>query len=336
MRSLRTGPSVHHACALALALVGCNDHRYGFFGDTDGGVTTGAETTTDGPTTTVSPTTVQPTTLPPTTITTETTVTTTPPPTVTSVTSVTTEGTGCGFFVLPAAVPTQGFASLAGQPDAFALGCGGAGGSDVAFLWRAPFTGRFVVDTLGSNVDTLLGVLDGECAGVELACDDDGGPDLTSRVEVDLFEGQAVTFVVDSFSAGFGDVVLNVAEVPIDATCPDDDFGTQLPLTAPGQTAGASNVRVGSCGGFDAPEIEALWTAPFAGLYRFEIVESDFDPVMYLQAGACGAPELICSDDGVSLNPAFDVFLETFQPVLIVVDGAGGSSGSFTLSVSLL
>ena len=339
MRKARPRPRLLLACAFALA--GCNDHRYGFFGDTEGAATSVGETTEGpSPTTTVTPTTVSPTTTPTTiTTTTESTATTattatTIPSTVTSATA-TTGVPGCGSLVLPSQVPVQGFASLVGQPDSFGLSCGTFGGSDVAFLWRAPFTGRFRVDTAGSTVDTIVGALDSECAGLELACADDSGPDLSGQIELDLLGGQVVTFVVDSFGVGVGDVVLNIAEVPVDSKCPDGDFGTQLPLTIPGQTAGAPNVRLGSCGGFDAPEIEALWTAPVAGFYRFEIVESDFDPLMYLLFGACDAPELACSADGNGVNPVIDVFLDTVQPVVIVVDGQSGTSGKFTLSVTM-
>ncbi len=319
-------------CALLLA--GCNDHRYGFFGDTEGAATSSGETT-GGPTTTDGPTTLPPGTVTlPTTITTETTVTTSPPP-VTVTSETTSGGTVCGQLVLPSEVPTQGFASLVGQPDGFGLSCGSFGGSDVAFVWRAPFGGRFVAETSGSTVDTIVGVLDSECFGPELACDDNGGTDLGGRVEVDLFAGQVVTFVVDSFSAGVGDVVLTIGEAPIDSKCPDGDFGSQLPLTIPGQTAGAPNIRSSVCGGFDGPEIEALWTAPSPGVFHFEIVESDFDPVLYLLAGSCDAFELVCVDDANGVNPALDAFLEAGQPVVIVVDGVG-SSGNFTLSVTQL
>lgn len=322
-------------CALLLA--GCNDHRYGFFGDSEGIAVTDGETT-GGPTTTMSPTTVSPTTLPPTTmspttLTTETSLTTLPP---TSVTSMTSGGTACGELALAPEVPVQAFAPLASQPDSFTLSCGSFGGSDVAFVWRAPFTGRFVADTAGSSVDTILGVISGECNGPELGCNDDGTPDLGGRVEVDLFGGQIVTFVVDSFASGVGEVVLTIDEVPIDDTCPDGDFGIELPLTIPGQTAGAANVRGSSCGGLDGPEIEALWTAPFSALYHFEVTDSDFDPVMYLLDGSCGGPELICSDDANGLNPAFNLFVGASQSVVIVVDGAGGSAGKFTLSVTQL
>lgn len=331
-------------CALALA--GCNDHRYGFFGDTEGeGGTTEATGTTT--VTTLSPTTLPPTTLP-TTLTDPTTTTTDPtlpttittPATVTSVVTTdvtdTTGGIPCGDLFLPSEVPTQGFGTLLGQPDAFALSCGGIGGSDLAFVWTAPFTGKFLVETAGSNVDTLLGVIDGVCFGPELRCDDDGAPDQTSRVEVDLFGGQTVTFVVDSFSQGFGDVVLTVSEVPIDSKCPDGDFGSAVPFQTTGQTAGAPNVRAAFCGGDTAPEIEALWTAPFEGTFTFQVTEADFDPVLYLLGGDCSLPEFECSDDFDGLNPRIDVLLPAGQQVIIVVDGAGGQSGKFSLLIDQL
>lgn len=340
-------PASTLACALALA--GCNDHRYGFFGDTEGGGgSTDAESSTTG-FSTLSPTTLPPTTLPtttPTTLTTDPTTTTGDPTgpstvTVTTVTvttdpTATTGGIECGVLTLPPEVPVQGFGTLGGQPDGFSLTCGGIGGSDLSFVWTAPFSGRFLVETLGSNFDSVLAVLDGVCFGPELGCDDDGAPDLTSRVEVDLFAGQTVTFVVDSFMQNVGDVALTVSEVPVESVCPDGDFGSQVPFVTSGQTAGAANLRSGFCGGESSPEIEALWTAPVDGLFRFEVTESDFDPLMYILAGSCDAPEFDCIDDFNGVNPRIELFLGAGQPVIVVVDGSGGSSGKFTLQIDLV
>lgn len=325
-------------CAFALAA--CSDHRYGFFPETDGdagssSISSTEPTTTTLSPTTISPTTVQPTTSPPPTTTPPTTITTdTDTATVTTdPTSATTSGVECGQIVLAPEVPQQFFGSLGGQGDSFSLICGGVGGSDLALVWRAPFTGRFQVDTIGSSFDTLVGVIDGTCFGKELACDDDAGGNLNSRVEVDLFAGQAVTIVVDSFNQSFGEFVVNITEVPIDTQCPDTAFEPIVPLVMPGQTAGAPNVRAGSCGGADGPEIEAEWFPPFDGLFHFEVIEADFDPVMYLLLNSCDGPELKCSDDAFGLFPGFDIELAGGEPVVIVVDGAA-SSGKFTLSIS--
>jgi hypothetical protein len=331
-------------CALALA--GCNGHRYGFFGDTDGeGGSTDAETNTTDMTT-LSPTTVQPTTVQPTTITdptttTDPTVTATVPTSITETTNPTTTvdptgGLECGELVLPSEVPVQGFGALAGQGDGFALSCGGVGGSDLSFVWVAPFSGRFLVETAGSTFDTLLAVIDGFCFGPELGCNDDGAPDLTSRVEVDLFAGQTVTFVVDSFQQGPADVVVTVTEVPVVDECPDGDFGSTVPFQTSGQTAGAPNLRAAFCGGESSPEIEALWTAPFDGVFRFQVTESDFDPLMYILAGSCFDGEFDCSDNANGLLPQIDLFLVAGQPVIVVIDGQSGTSGKFSLLIELI
>lgn len=340
---MRSGPIVSSLVG-ALALAGCNGHRYGFFGDTEGeGGSTDAETdTTD--TTTLSPTTVQPTTIPPTTITDPTTTTdptitatATVPTSITDTTSPTTvdptSGLECGELVLPSEVPVQGFAGLGGQTDMFSLSCGGVGGADLSFVWVAPFTGRFLVETAGSTFDTLLAVIDGFCFGPELGCNDDGAPDLTSRVEVDLFAGQTVTFVVDSFQQGPSDVVLTVSEVPVVDNCPDGDFGALVPFQTSGQTAGAPNIRASFCGGESSPEIEATWTAPIDGLFRFQVTEADFDPLMYILAGGCFDPEFDCSDNVNGLLPQMDLFLFAGQQVVVVIDGAGGTAGKFSLSI---
>src|SRR5437899_115849 len=55
--------------------------------------------------------------------------------------------------------------------------CGGGGGinaPDATFLYTAPVTGSYTIDTAGSSFDTILSVRS-TCAGSELACNDDSG-----------------------------------------------------------------------------------------------------------------------------------------------------------------
>jgi hypothetical protein len=91
---------------------------------------------------------------------------------------------------------------------------------DVTHEFTAPAAGSYTFDTVGSNFDTVLYVLD-SCSGQELACDDDVilGVVRTSEVTVDLAANQTVIVVVDAFSqsqlyyAGYNftwDYVLNV------------------------------------------------------------------------------------------------------------------------------
>jgi hypothetical protein len=86
------------------------------------------------------------------------------------------------------------------------------GAPDVTFLWTAPGTGTFQIDTHDSDFDTVLWVLDGTCAGRELACnDDDENIDFipTSILTVDLTAGQQVVIVVSGLEAS-GNYVLHI------------------------------------------------------------------------------------------------------------------------------
>jgi hypothetical protein len=83
-------------------------------------------------------------------------------------------------------------------------------GPENGYSFSAPATGTFTFDTIGSATDTVLHVHDGSCVGLELACDDDAGGNLTSLLSVGLTQGQAVVVFVDSFSSG-GPYVLHVA-----------------------------------------------------------------------------------------------------------------------------
>jgi hypothetical protein len=244
-----------------------------------------------------------------------------------------TGGIECGELQLDTSVPVQSFASLQGQGDGFSLTCGGIGGSDLSFIWTPPFTGRFQFDTIGSNFDSLLGVVEGACFGKELGCDDDNGGNLTSLLQLDLVVGQTVTIVIDSFGQSIGEVVLNVSEVPIPNECPDAFFDPIVPIAIDGQTLGASDARTGSCAGADSPDIEALWTAPFEGLFSFRVVDADFDPSLYLLDSSCDGPELACNDDSAGLLPAVTAFLFAGQSVVVVVDGTGGQAGKFVLQI---
>ena len=97
-------------------------------------------------------------------------------------------------------LPATVTGTSAGEDSEFGGTCGGGGAPDIAFLFTAPFDGDFIFDTFGSSFDTVLYVLDGECGGPQLACNDDGiGTTTLSAVSVTLVEGQMVTAVVDAF-----------------------------------------------------------------------------------------------------------------------------------------
>ncbi|MBO6935086.1 MAG: hypothetical protein JJ863_08920 [Deltaproteobacteria bacterium] len=89
------------------------------------------------------------------------------------------------------------------------LDCGGSDAPDVTVAWTAPSTGTFAISTLGSDYDTLIGVLAG-CGGEELACNDDGEEDLTSYLELSAIAGTQYIIVLTGFSDDAGNARLSI------------------------------------------------------------------------------------------------------------------------------
>ncbi|MBZ0118554.1 MAG: hypothetical protein K8H88_16240, partial [Sandaracinaceae bacterium] len=121
--------------------------------------------------------------------------------------------------------------STTGRPNQQRGSCGGAGAPDVVYSWRAPSSGRFVIDTVGSSYDTLLYVLGPVCSAPELACNDDtSGIGTQSRVAVAVTAGQELTIVVDGFGSSNGSYALNIRPAPTPEQCGNgaDDDGDGL------------------------------------------------------------------------------------------------------------
>ena len=78
-------------------------------------------------------------------------------------------------------------------------------GSSVWYNWVAPATGSLVLDTFGSDFDTVLVVGQGNSVGslTELAYNDDYS-DLTSRVELSVTQGQTYRIAVKGYDGTRG------------------------------------------------------------------------------------------------------------------------------------
>ena len=88
-------------------------------------------------------------------------------------------------------------------------GCAGTA-RDVIYRWTAPEAGEYTIDTFGSDYDTVLLVMDGNCGEVEIACNDDA-QQLQSSVTVgDVEAGAIYTIVVAGFRGRSGNHVLNI------------------------------------------------------------------------------------------------------------------------------
>ncbi len=97
----------------------------------------------------------------------------------------------------------------AGEP----LHCGNVGGSSVWFLWRAPYSGRFIVSTVGSDFDTLLAIYKGSSlSGLNsVASNDDAQMNVrASWLTINAINNEEYYIAVDGFNGASGNIVLTI------------------------------------------------------------------------------------------------------------------------------
>jgi hypothetical protein len=231
-------------------------------------------------------------------------------------------------------------AALDGTSDAASASCGNPAAPDVLFGFTAEAAGAYTFATRGSAIaDTVLAVLDGSgCDGAELACNDDDGGELDSRVTVELAAGQSVTLLVESWDDEPGEVALAVSrDAPAEvASCTPFAVTDALPLTVSGQVQGDAGALEPSCALFGSHgEVVYELVAPDDGTYRFDTRGSEADTILQLLDGDCSGAELACNDDpdDGELSAQLEVPLVAGQHVLLVVDSFDGA-GSYVLGVA--
>ncbi len=261
------------------------------------------------------------------------------PTTVTTTPTTTIDPTGdpvCPTFDLGSSVPNSVSSVIDDETDQFSGSCGGAA-VDAVLSFVAPADGDYTFATAGTNYDTVLYVLDGVCGGAELACNDDTA-DTSSAVSLHLFEGQAISVVIDGFSPGVSGawhIDVDVAQ----SSCPDGELGSELPVSAADSTQGAADVLSPACVLDDGPERSWLWTAPHAGVFTFDSDGGELFSAVYLRDGVCDGSELAC--DAGTFEPTSGISgvvtsLAAGQVVTVVVDGLFGASGFVQLNIDEL
>jgi hypothetical protein len=102
-------------------------------------------------------------------------------------------------------------------------------------------------------------------------------------------------------------------------------FGTNL---------GESDTLEPSCGP-GGPDLTWWWTAPATGIYEISTVGSDFDTVLAVLDATCDGIELACDDDGGGDGQAVVTLAATGgQTYVILLDGFGGATGNYQLSIA--
>lgn len=244
----------------------------------------------------------------------------------------------CPAELLDGPLPITIDADSTEQIDELAGSCGGGSAPELAYTFTAPSAGEYTFDTGGSEIDTVLYLLDGVCEGPELRCDDDGlAGSNASLTSVGLEAGQTITVVVDAFGVSGGPVRLTISEGTV--ACPAQQLGPGLPQMALDQTIVATDQFESSCGTPDEGDQAIAFTAPTAGIYRFDTAGSDFDTTLFVLDGTCEGSELACNDDAPSTfdgQSALALPLAAGQDVTAIVEGYLGATGTFALNVDRL
>ena len=130
----------------------------------------------------------------------------------------------CDPIDLGSATGEVAVGSTEGESDDIDATCAQYDSVEIEFAWTAPNTASYQIDTFGSTYDTALLILDEDCYGEQLACNDDFS-ELQSAVLVDLAAGQTIMVAVDGFGGAKGDYVLNIVEAVPGSCCEAGFFG---------------------------------------------------------------------------------------------------------------
>ncbi len=225
---------------------------------------------------------------------------------------------------------------------------GGSGGRSVWFRWAAPAAGRVLVQTCGSEIDTLLGVYTGSSVGTlnPVAVNDDSGSEEcghgASALGFDAVAGSPYFVAVDAKGGAEGAYNLDLRQVPA-----NDSFENPLALSGRRVLEPGSNLRAtkqsgepnhaGSSGG---ASVWFRWSPAQTGTYRIDTCGSAIDTLLGVYRGsAVNALTEVASDNSsggescgagsskLSLNATAG---ESFR---IAIDGIGGTQGAFRLRI---
>ncbi|MBC8071531.1 MAG: hypothetical protein IAG13_24600 [Deltaproteobacteria bacterium] len=173
-------------------------------------------------------------------------------------------------------------------------------------------------DACGNN---LIDGMDETCDGIDLA-----GEDCATQ-------GYAFGELACTDECAFGLGSCNDV-----GACIEQNLGTALGTAiATGSTVGEDEDLAQDCGADGAVDAVLMWTAPAAGSYRFDTVDSAYDTVLSLHPG-CDAAPTACNDDlGFADNRDSRIVrdIAAGEVVVIAVSGYKGGTGDWVLSVEL-
>ncbi len=252
------------------------------------------------------------------------------------------------------AVPVTG-SSISGctmeaTPDSVPL-CGGtvntASGKGVWVAWTPTCSGNVIMDTFGSDFDTVLSVHT-DCSGAAgsmVACNDDGfpGPDPLSLLTFNYTAGTTYLINIRGYGLASGNFNLRINQWQV----PSNDACTSPITVAPNSSYAFANCNAttdagisnGCASSFVTRDVWYRFTAPAAGVFSLDTNGSTFDTILSVFAGsACPAATAVACDDdgGAGSASAVSMNVQAGQTYMIRVGGYSTTTpfGDGTLNVN--
>lgn len=221
-----------------------------------------------------------------------------------------------------------------------------SGGKSLWWSWTAPSNGTIVVDTIGSDFDTTLGVYTGTAVSTLTmqATNDDSGGTVSSRVQLQVTAGISYAIAVDGYNGRSGTVMLNLTFEPNIES--NDAFSNRITLTGGAASVTADNSQASKevgepshAGNSGGKSLWWSWVAPSTGTLIVDTIGSNFDTTLAIYTGTSvsSLASRVSNDDsggGVTSRVEFQVLAGTVYA--IAVDGYNGRSGNIRLNLSFL
>ena len=217
----------------------------------------------------------------------------------------------------------------------------------VWWTWTAPAAGPVVVDTIGSNFDTVLAVLTGTSVSAltQVGFDDASGGSGASRLSFTAAAGTSYRLQVSGYNSAEGRIRLNLAPAPAapaapanDAFASATDLGSVLSFARTGTTLAATKEtgepnHAGDTGG---ASVWFTWTPPASGRYLLDTRESGFDTLLAVYTGTAvnSLAAVASNDDGGGGGTSLIRFTAVAgTPYRIAVDGISARETSWFLTL---
>ena len=207
-----------------------------------------------------------------------------------------------------------GCTTLATVDGASTCGQAGGPGPDVWYAYTPSCSQNVVIDTIGSDYDTVLSI-HSDCPDLSntntIACNDDAGGAFgqDSMVSVNVVGGTRYLIRVSGYNGASGSYTLRINEFPV--TPSNNSCSTPVVVTAGGTyttatcAATTDGPATGTCGPSMTKDVWYRFTPASNGTLSLDTCGSSFDTMLavYPSSACPSRAELACNDDAGGNGP---------------------------------